>query len=159
MKKYINYIKFAAVLVTALLLFGAGYQYAAALYKAKISDMVAEYEAKAREFEQDAKFKLQAERDGYAKATSELLAKLRESEDRQRDLAVNADRLRDELARRARLPSAGSSACRACEERLASCQGLLSDGVGLAEEGARLAERGAIRKDGLAAYSTQNYSK
>lgn len=153
MKKYINYIKFAAVLVTALLLFGAGYQYAASLYKVKISDMVAEYEAKAREFEQDAKFKLQAERDGYAKATSELLAKLRESEDRQRDLVVNTNRLRDELARRSRMSAAGDTACRAVEERLAGCQRLLGEGVGLAEEGARLGERTAIRKDGLAAYS------
>lgn len=148
-----TWIKLAAAALVALFLFGAGFQYAAALYEAEKSDMIADYEKRARAQDEQFKGQLQNERDEYSKATSTLLAQLRESEDKQRGLAVDANRLRDELARRSRLPATGDSSCGTCEKRLAGCQRLLGEGVGLVEEGGRLVEQGAIRKDGLAAYS------
>ncbi|MDO4937899.1 MAG: hypothetical protein Q4E62_08285 [Sutterellaceae bacterium] len=147
-----DYLKVLAWMLVAWGLFGVGYFYASYKYDAKIATMVADHERQARVQAEQLKGQLQKERDDYAKATSNLLAQLRESENMQRDLADDAIRLRDELARRSRLPAAGNSSCGTIEKRLASCQGLLAESVELLAEGAGLSDRIAVKKDGLAAY-------
>lgn len=149
-----TWLKVASCAVVGLLIFGAGYKYAAALYEADIADMQAQHAMvlKEKTDEYRAKEQNQAEQladawDNYEKARAESI-----------DLRSDVDRVRVEADRyRARLSAVGSDSCDAVRKRLASCARLLEEGAGLSAEGAELSERIAVRKDAMTRLLSVNY--
>lgn len=141
-----TWLKVASCAVVGLLIFGAGYKYAAALYEADIADMQAHHALALKEKTDEYRAKEQSQAKQLADAWSALERARAESA----DLRVDVDRVR-KLADnyRARLSAAGANSCDAVRERLASCTELLSEGAGLSAEGADLAERVAARKDAI----------
>jgi hypothetical protein len=145
-------IQIFGCVVGVLVVFFSGYRYAASIYEAEMAEMVADYERQARSSVEEINRILADEREKNAENTSKLLAQIDDLERRSRDSAVRVDRMRRELASRAKVPTPHPDSCGDCEKRLAGCSELLSEGIGLADEGRRLAERIAVRKD--AAVST-----
>lgn len=141
-----TWLKVASCAVVGLLIFGAGYKYAAALYEADIADMQAHHALALKEKTDEYRSKEQSQAKELAAAWDQLervraeSVSLRDDVDRVRKLADSY---------RARLSSAGANSCDAVRERLASCTELLSEGAGLSAEGADLAERVAARKDAV----------
>lgn len=144
-----NYV----ALVAGVVAFGLGYSLAAYKADAEIESMISDHAKRVADSEREYAKKLESEKNQRELDISSLLEQIRESNARERELVIRADRLQRDLADRARRPTAGDSACGACEVRLAGCTKLLSEGVGLVAEGAALSERIAVRKDGLADYS------
>ncbi len=138
--------------VAGVVAFGLGYSLAAYKGNAEREKMISEYATRVVENEREYAKKLEREREQHAKSTDELLARLQESGDRERDLVLRSDRLQRELASRATRSTTDDGACGTCEKRFERCSRLLAEGVGLVSEGAGLAERIAVKKDGLVVY-------
>ena len=141
-----TWLKVASCAVVGLLIFGAGYKYAAALYEADIADMQAKHALALKEKTDEYRSKEQSQAQQLADAWDQLERARTESV----DLRADVDRVR-KLADnyRSRLSAAGTDSCDVIRERLASCTELLSEGAGLSAEGADLAERVAARKDAV----------
>lgn len=141
-----TWLKVASCAVVGLLIFGAGYKYAAALYEADIADMQAHHALALKEKTDEYRAKEQSQAKQLADAWSALERARAESA----DLRVDVDRVR-KLADdyRARLSAAGSASCAPDRERLASCTKLLEEGAKLSAEGTELAQRIAEKKDAL----------
>lgn len=136
-----------------VVLFGVGYSLAYWRGQAEIESMISDHATRVANAEKEYAEKLEKERHRRELDVSSLLSQIRESHERERELVIRADRLRHDLADRAKRPSASTGACGACEVRLAGCTRLLAEGVELSAEGAGLAERIAVRKDGLSDYA------
>lgn len=125
-----------------------GYTLAAKSYAAEISQLQAEYSAKAQAM---AESNLEEAKKSAKKLSDAITAR----DAALRQLAASrgdVDGLRDELASYQRkLSAAGTGACESERKRLAGCVRLLREGADLASEGARLAQRIAIDKDAIAA--------
>lgn len=140
--------KIGAVVFAAVLIFGAGYRYAAALYGEDIAALREDYAARALALEE--KY-----RETERKSMQALVAALDER-DRARadalDLRTDLDGLRDEAAAlRSELSAAGGDPCSALREELAECAVLCARGAELLERGAREYQALAADKDALAA--------
>lgn len=141
-----TWLKVATCAVAGFLIFGAGYKYAASIYKAEIAQLREEHALATKELTDEYRRKEQDQAKQLADAWDALERARAESV----DLRADVDRVR-KLADnyRARLSAAGANSCDAVRERLASCTELLSEGAGLSAEGADLAERVAARKDAV----------
>lgn len=141
-----TWLKVASCAVVGLLIFGAGYKYAAALYEADIADMQAHHALALKEKTDEYRAKEQSQAKQLADAWSALERARAESA----DLRVDVDRVR-KLADdyRARLSAASPDSCDVIRERLASCTELLSEGADLSVEGASLSQRVAGKHDAL----------
>lgn len=141
-----TWLKVASCAVVGLLIFGAGYKYAASIYKVEIAQLREEHALATKELTDEYREKEQGQAQQLADAWDAL----------ERARAESAD-LRDDVERvrkladgyRTKLSGTGSDSCDAVRERLASCTELLSEGAGLSAEGADLAERVAARKDAV----------
>ncbi len=136
-----------------VVLFGVGYSLAYWRGQAEIESMISDHATRVANAEKEYAEKLEKERHRRELDVSSLLSQIRESHERERSLTRTADRLRNDLAARAKRSSASAGACGACEVRLAGCTRLLAEGVELSAEGAGLAERIAVRKDGVSDYA------
>ena len=141
-----TWLKVASCAVVGLLIFGAGYKYAASIYKAEIAQLHEEYALATKELtdEYREKERGQAQQladawDALERARAESVS-LRGDVDRVRKLA---DRYRTELSR------ANPDSCTPLRKRLARCVGLLEEGAGLSSEGASLSQRIAGKHDAL----------
>lgn len=141
--------KVGAIAIVAVALFLCGYKFAAAMYKADIAEMVAEYEAKVSLANQKTSEDLVTERRKNAQAIDAYLERISQLESRSRSDAVLVDRLQRQLASRAEMSATGADSCRDCQEQIARCQRLLIRGVGLAPRGAEMAVRNAAEKDAV----------
>ena len=132
--------------LAALLLFGAGYKYAAAIYKEEIAQIRAEHALATKELTDEYRKKERSQAQQLADAWDQLERSRAESV----DLRADVERVR-ELANgyRAELSRAGTDSCDAIRERLAGCTKLLEEGAELSSEGARLSERVAAKKDAV----------
>lgn len=149
-------VQIVGCVVGVLVVFFSGYKYAASIYEAEMAEMISDYERRARDSVEEINKVLADERTKNAENTSKLLAQIDDLERRSRDSAVRVDRMRRELASRAKVPTPHPDSCGACEKRLAGCSELLAEGIGLADEGRGLAERIAIRKDAAVKTSQTN---
>ena len=141
-----TWLKVASCAVVGLLIFGAGYKYAAALYEADIADMQAKHALALKDKTDEYRAKEQSQAKQLADAWDALERARAESVDL-RDDVERVRKLADGY--RTKLSGTGSDSCDAVRERLASCTELLSEGAGLSAEGADLAERVAARKDAV----------
>ena len=141
-----TWLKVATCAVAGFLIFGAGYKYAASIYKAEIAQLREEHALATKELTDEYRRKEQDQAKQLADAWDALERARAESV----DLRADVDRVR-KLADdyRARLPTAGSDSCDAVRKRLTSCTRLLEEGAGLSAEGAVLAERVAAKKDAV----------
>lgn len=141
-----TWLKVATCAVAGFLIFGAGYKYAASIYKAEIAQLREEHALATKELTDEYRRKEQDQAKQLADAWDALERARAESV----DLRADVDRVRKFADNyRARLSAAGANSCDAVRERLASCTELLSEGAGLSAEGADLAERVAARKDAV----------
>lgn len=142
-----TWLKVASCAVVGLLIFGAGYKYAAALYEADIADMQAHHALALKEKTDEYRSKEQSQAKELAAAWDQLeraraeSVSLRDDVDRVRKLADSY---------RAKLSGADSDSCAPIRKRLTSCTDLLSEGAGLSAEGAELSQRLAGKHDALA---------
>lgn len=141
-----TWLKVASCAVVGLLIFGAGYKYAAALYEADIADMQAQHALAMKEKTDEYRSKERSQAQQLADAWDQLERARAESVDL-RDDVERVRKLADDY--RARLSAAGSDSCAPDRERLASCTTLLEEGAKLSAEGAELAQRIAEKKDAL----------
>ena len=141
-----TWLKVASCAVVGLLIFGAGYKYAASIYKAEIAQLREEYALATKELTDEYREKERGQAQQLADAWDALERARAESV----DLRADVDRVR-KLADnyRSRLSAAGTDSCDAIRERLASCTKLLEEGAKLSAEGAELAQRIAEKKDAL----------
>ena len=142
-----TWLRYLGIGVAALLLFGAGYKYASALYESDIAELQKNHALAVKELTNEYRKQEQAQAQRLAQAWDELEKARTESVDLRHDV----ERVR-QLADgyRARLSAAGASACKPCKAELGKCVRLLSEGAGLAGEGADLSVRIAADKDTLA---------
>lgn len=138
------WLKYAGCAIVAVLIFGAGYKYAAALYEA---DIAAIYEANAMALAQkESEYRANASK--QILAYNEAIDELEKSRSDARSLRDSLERVRLEADRyRSRLPSSSATACKHFSERLAGCVKLLEEGASLATEGAELSIDVARKKD------------
>lgn len=141
-----TWLKVASCAVVGLLIFGAGYKYAASIYKVEIAQLREEYALATKELTDEYREKERGQAQQLADAWDQLESARAESV----DLRADVDRVRNEADRyRARLSAAGTDSCSAERERLGKCVGLLREGAELSGEGAELSGRIAARKDAL----------
>lgn len=141
-----TWFKWAGAALAAVVIFVAGYQYAASIYKAEIAQLREEYALATKELTDDYRAKEQSQAKQLADAWDQLERARAESV----DLRDDVDRVR-KLADsyRAKLSGAGADSCAPVRERLAGCTKLLEEGAKLSAEGAELAQRIAEKKDAL----------
>lgn len=141
-----TWLKVATCAVAGFLIFGAGYKYAASIYKAEIAQLREEHALATKELTDEYRRKEQDQAKQLADAWDALERARAESV----DLRADVDRVR-KLADsyRAKLSGAGADSCAPVRERLASCTKLLEEGAKLSAEGAELAQRIAEKKDAL----------
>ena len=139
-----TWLKVASCAVVGLLIFGAGYKYAAALYEADIADMQAHHALALKEKTDEYRSKEQSQAKELAAAWDQLeraeSVSLRDDVDRVRKLADSY---------RTKLSGADSDPCAPIRKRLTSCTRLLEEGASLSSEGAGLAEGIASKKDAV----------
>ena len=142
-----TWFKALGVGLIALLLFGAGYRYAAALYQSDIDELKAAHAIALAEKEKEYRANERKQIDSLTQALDEYeKAKAELAESR-----GNADNLRSELDRlrkladghKSGLPATSANPCKHFEERYAQCVGLLEEGAGLSVEGAELSQEGS----------------
>lgn len=141
-----TWLKYAGAVVAALLLFGAGYKYASAIYKEEIAQIRAEHALATKELTDEYRAKEQSQAQQLADAWDQLELARAESV----DLRSDVERVR-ELANgyRAKLSAAGADSCEPIRERLSRCQELLVEGSELSAEGAELSARVSAKKDAV----------
>lgn len=141
-----TWLKVTSCAVVGLLIFGAGYKYAAALYEADIADMQAHHALALKEKTDEYRSKEQSQAKELAAAWDQLeraraeSVSLRDDVDRVRKLADSY---------RTKLSGADSDPCAPIRKRLTSCTRLLEEGASLSSEGAGLAEGIASKKDAV----------
>lgn len=139
-------LKYAAVLVSSVAFFVAGYQYAAALYTKDIEEMRRDYAERSQAMEE--KYRA-TER----KQTQALVAAWQERDAALSRISVltgDVERVRREAdSARCRLSANSAVACKSEREQLARCAGLLERGTELVRRGVELSERTAIDKDAV----------
>ena len=136
-----TWLKVASCAVVGLLIFGAGYKYAAALYEADIADMQAHHALALKEKTDEYRSKEQSQAKELAAAWDQLERARAESV----SLRDDVDRVR-KLADSYRTKLSGADSIRT---RLTSCTRLLEEGASLSSEGAGVAEGIASKKDAV----------
>ena len=146
-----SWFKYLGAAVAAMAIFGAGYKYAAAIYKEEIAEIRAEHALATKELTDEYRAKEQAQAQQLADAWDQLERARAESV----DLRSDVERVR-ELANsyRAELSRAGADSCEHIRERLAGCTKLLEEGAKLSSEGAGLLGKVAAKKDAVVKIST-----
>lgn len=141
-----TWLKVATCAVAGILIFGAGYKYAAALYEADIADLQAQHALAMKEKTDEYRSKEQSQ----AKQLADAYDKYEKARAESVDLRADVDRVR-KLADsyRAKLSGADSDSCAPIRKRLTSCTELLEEGAGLSSEGASLSQRVAGKHDAL----------
>lgn len=142
-----TWFKWAGAALAAVVIFVAGYQYAASIYKAEIAQLREEYALATKELTDDYRAKEQSQAKQLADAWDQLERARAESVDL-RDDVERVRKLADSY--RAKLSGAGADSCAPVRERLASCVGLLEEGSSLSEEGASLSQRVSGKQEALA---------
>lgn len=146
------WLKPAAAALAALIAFGAGCRYSAALYGEDIAALREDYATRAQSLE----IKYREKERTYAQNLVEAWEVRDAALARASDLSGDLDRVRLEAdAARRRLSGAGPDSCKSCREQLARCADLLGRGAGLVRRGVDLSERTAIDKDAMAMIVSQ----
>ena len=140
------WLKPAAAVLAALIAFGAGCRYSAALADAEISALKEDYATRARALEE--KY-----RESEALANAKLRAAWEERDialAHASDLSADLERVRKQSdAARRRLSATAAGPCKSEREQLARCADLLERGTELVRRGVELSERTAIDKDAV----------
>lgn len=133
----------AAFLLTAIA-FGAGYQYASAVYSQAMAELREDYARRAVELQEEYRAKERFAKDSMVAAWEQRDAAYA----RLRERGVELERVRNEAnAAKRRLSSASAATCSAEREHLARSAELLERCGCLLERGVELSSRVAIDKD------------
>mgnify|MGYP005884195205 CR=1 FL=1 len=137
-----TWLKVASCAVVGLLIFGAGYKYAAALYEADIADMQAQHALAMKEKTDEYRSKERSQAQQLADAWDQLERARAESV----DLRADVERVRNEADRYlSRLSSADrKSSSSSYQTQVFTCTRLLKESAELLEEGGRMAQEFAI---------------
>lgn len=141
-----TWLKVASCAVVGLLIFGAGYKYAAALYSADIAVLREDYANRAQVLEGKYREKERENAVAIVAAWEErdrALASATDLSDELTRVRIEADRTRRELSR-----TRGDS-CDAVRAELSTCTSLLERSAALLARGSRLVEQTAIEKDSI----------
>lgn len=138
------WLKYVGCAVVAVLIFGAGYKYASAIYREEIAQIRAEHALATKELTDEYRAKEQSQAQQLADAWDQLERARAESV----DLRSDVERVR-ELANgyRTELSRNSTTSCKHFSERLAGCVKLLEEGASLSAEGAELSIDIARKKD------------
>ena len=141
-----TWLKVASCAVVGLLIFGAGYKYAAALYEADIADMQAKHALALK----DKTDEYRAKEQNQAKQLADAWDQLERARAESVDLRNDVDRVRNQAAAIERKLSRSSAASCASERKLlAGCASLLARGAGLVERCERVARDSATKHDAV----------
>lgn len=140
------YLKYFLVTVVCLVVFGAGYQYAAALYEADIAKLKEEHARASKELSEEYRL--------YEYETNERFAQAWDDMETYRNKSISLTddvlRVRNETDRlKRRLSQAGDSPCTLEREQILRGAILLERCSGLLERGSGLSQECAIRHDAL----------
>lgn len=137
-----TWFKWAGAALAAVVIFVAGYQYAASIYKAEIAQLREEYALATKELTDDYRAKEQEQAKKLAEAWDELENARAESV----DLRADVERVRNEADRYlSRLSSADrKSSSSSYQTQVFTCTRLLKESAELLEEGGRMAQEFAI---------------
>lgn len=139
-------LKYVAVLVASAAFFGAGYQYAAALYTKDIEEMRRDYAERSQAMEEKYRAHEQKQTQALVAAWEERDAALARAD----RLSGDVERVRKQAdAARRRLSAVTAGTCDAEREQLARCADLVERGTELVRRGVELSERTAIDKDSV----------
>lgn len=131
----------------AALIFGAGYEFAAAVYQADIADLEAQHALALAEKTAELRANESKQMEAVTTAWEEYeKAKVELAKSRASIGALNAEleRMRNAADRNLdRLPQTSANPCKHFEERYARCVGLLKEGGSLSVRGSDLASEGA----------------
>lgn len=141
-----TWLKVASCAVVGLLIFGAGYKYAASIYKVEIAQLREEYALATKELTDEYREKERGQAQQLADAWDQLERARAESVDL-RDDVERVRKLADSY--RSRLSAVGADSCDSLKERLAGCTKLLEEGAELSAEGARLSGEVVAKKDAI----------
>lgn len=140
------WLKPAAAALAALIAFGAGCRYSAALYGGDIAALREDYATRAQSLE----IKYREKERGYAQSLVDALDARDKALARVDDLGADLERVRKQAAdARRRLSAVSAGSCDAEREQLARCADLVERGAELVRRGVELSERTAIDKDAL----------
>ena len=141
-----SWMKAAGSVAAGVMIFVAGYQYAAALYGEDIAALREDYATRAQSLE----IKYREKERTYAQSLVEAWEVRDAALARASDLSGDLDRVRREAdAARRRLSGAGPDSCKSCREQLARCSGIVVRGAELVKRGVELSERTAIDKEAV----------
>ena len=141
-----TWLRYLGIGVAALLLFGAGYKYASALYESDIAELQKNHALAVKELTNEYRKQEQAQAQRLAQAWDELEKARTESVDLRHDV----ERVRQLAERhRAGMPGASANSCEHFEERLSRCIGLLEEGSSLSAEGAELSQKLSMKYDAV----------
>lgn len=137
-----TWLKVATCAVAGFLIFGAGYKYAASIYKAEIAQLREEHALAIKEKTDEYRAKEQEQAKKLAEAWDELENARAESV----DLRADVERVRNEADRYlSRLSSADrKSSSSSYQTQVFTCTRLLKESAELLEEGGRMAQEFAI---------------
>jgi hypothetical protein len=143
-------VKIGAGLVGAVVVFVAGYRYAAALYGKDIAALREDYAARAAALQEEYRAREKISTDSLRRAWEERDAAYADADARgaQFDDALRGLRHENDELRR-RLSGAGEGACSSCRASLAECSRLLDEGAALLAEGARVRLKDAADIDAV----------
>lgn len=137
-----TWLKVASCAVVGLLIFGAGYKYAASIYKVEIAQLREEHALATKELTDEYRAKEQSQAQQLADAWDQLERARAESV----DLRADVERVRNEADRYlSRLSSADrKSSSSSYQTQVFTCTRLLKESAELLEEGGRMAQEFAI---------------
>lgn len=141
-----TWLKVASCAVVGLLIFGAGYKYAASIYKVEIAQLREEHALATKELTDEYREKERGQAQQLADAWDALERARAESA----DLRVDVDRVRNQAAALERKLSRSSAASYASERKLlAGCTSLLARGASLVERCEKVARDSATKHDAV----------
>ena len=141
-----TWLKVASCAVVGLLIFGAGYKYAASIYKVEIAQLREEHALATKELTDEYRAKEQSQAQQLADAWDQLECARAESD----DLRDDVDRVRNQAAALERKLSRSSAASCASERKLlAGCTSLLARGASLVERCEKVARDSATKHDAV----------
>ena len=141
-----TWLKVATCAVAGFLIFGAGYKYAASIYKAEIAQLREEHALATKELTDEYRAKEQSQAQQLADAWDQLERARAESD----DLRDDVDRVRNQAAALERKLSRSSAASCASERKLlAGCTSLLARGASLVERCEKVARDSATKHDAV----------
>ena len=141
-----TWLKVASCAVVGLLIFGAGYKYAASIYKAEIAQLREEYALATKELTDEYREKERGQAQQLADAWDALERARAESV----SLRGDVDRVRNQAAALERkLSKTNTASCASERNLLAGCTSLLARGAGLVERCEKVARDSSTKHDAV----------